>query len=281
MPTFDVFLCYHSVDTAWVARLKTALEDKGVKVWLDSEQILPGDRFAEALERGLQASRSVALIVSAGSLHSNWVNDEYYRALGLANASSHGLRLIPVLIESVSLPGFLSTRSWADFRDPSRFDESLVRLYRGITSTRPPDSVPETTGPPSDTSAKPTPGTDELNYLARCLSREIKSVRQLYMLRLAGPLLGFAVVGSFAALNPNLQGSVSALSAVGFPLITGLVGWGVSAKQLSASQLNVTRLTCLRDGLELCRTTPGAGCPRLWTEFWRVVHRNAGLDVPA
>src|SRR5262245_58568360 len=102
-PNFDVFLSYHSGHAAWVAKLKTALEAKELKVWLDSDQILPGDRFAEALERGLQSSRAVALIVSSGSLQSDWVKEEYYRALGLANATRHGLRLIPVLIESVSV----------------------------------------------------------------------------------------------------------------------------------------------------------------------------------
>lgn len=273
-PSFDVFFSYHSGDARWVARLKTALEAKGLKVWLDSDQILPGDRFAEALERGLQSSKSVTLIVSSGSLQSDWVKEEYYRALGLANASGHSLRLIPVLIESVVVPGFLSSRSWADFRDPAKFDQSVERLYLGITGARPPDAAPES----AEVRAE-APGLDEFHYLDRSLSREKRAVRQLQMTRFAAPVVGLAVFGVFAILNPGMEAGSQAVAAVGSPLVTGLIGWGATARQLSASRLNVGRLTCLKDGLELCRGKSGEGCPRLWTEFWRVVYRNAGLDT--
>jgi len=279
--SFDVFLSYHSNDALWVTKLKNALETNGLKVWLDSDQILPGDRFAEVLERGLQASRSVALIVSAGPLRSDWVKEEYYRALGLSNASGHSLRLIPVLIEPVPVPGFLASRSWADFRDPTKFDQSLERLRLGITGARPPDATKENDDPKTQKTheQQTTPASDELSYLDLALGRELRTVRQLQRARLAAPVVGLAVFGVFVTVVSGTQPSTEALVALGAPLVTGLFGWGVTARQLSASKPNVTRLTCLREGLELCRSKGGAGCPKLWTEFWRVVHRNAGVDV--
>jgi hypothetical protein len=253
-----------------VSRLKEALEARDLKVWIDSDQILPGDRFAEVLERGLEASRSVALIVSRGSLQSNWVKEEYYRALGLSNASNGAVRLIPVIIESVAVPGFLSSRSWADFRDPSKFEESLERLCRGITGS--PVSAPE-----------PAPqqpaSVDELRYLEKSLGREESTVRQLRRLRIIAPAIGAALFGAFAWSTPEIDATTQVLAGVGSVLVTGLIGWGATARQLSASEVNVTRLNSLKDGLELCMGKSGAGCPRLWTEFWRVVHRKAGLEA--
>ena len=40
---FDVFLSDAHVDAEWVDKLKSALEDRGVTVWRDKENIRPGD----------------------------------------------------------------------------------------------------------------------------------------------------------------------------------------------------------------------------------------------
>src|SRR5207248_4128096 len=81
---FDVFLSYSSKDNTWVNRLKEALQNQGLQVWLDHDQIRPGDLFTGVLERGLEESKAVALIVSPESMVSGWVEEEYRRALTLA-----------------------------------------------------------------------------------------------------------------------------------------------------------------------------------------------------
>ena len=40
---FDVFLSHNSIDKPWVIALKAALVERGVKVWLDCDEIRPGD----------------------------------------------------------------------------------------------------------------------------------------------------------------------------------------------------------------------------------------------
>jgi hypothetical protein len=133
MKQFDVFLSYKSDDQAWVERLKNALQARGVRVWLDKDQIRPGDRFVGALERGLESSRSVALVTTPGSVCSGWVEDEYSRALSLSNQGQ--LHLIPLLLHDAVLPGFLSNRQHVDFRDPQTFDQQVDRLvFPGITA---------------------------------------------------------------------------------------------------------------------------------------------------
>ncbi len=132
---FDVFLSYKSEDHAWVDRLKNALQQRGVRVWVDKDQIRPGDRFVWALENGLETSKSVALIVTPESLTSGWVADEYSRAVALSNEGR--LQLIPVVLRDAKLPGFLSNRQHVDFREPSAFQRAVDRLvWPGITGKR-------------------------------------------------------------------------------------------------------------------------------------------------
>ena len=135
MPSFDVFLSYKSDDHAWVKTLAKGLAARGVRVWLDKEQIRPGDLFIHALERGLASSAAVAVVVTKASMTSGWVMEEYNRALQLA--VTKGRRLIPLVKESARVPGFLAGREYVDFRDPTAFERQLDALvWPGLTGRR-------------------------------------------------------------------------------------------------------------------------------------------------
>jgi TIR domain len=110
---YDVFLSHNSVDKPWACRLKTTLQAHGLKVWLDNDEIRPGELVVAALERGLRESRAVALVVSPEALHSGWVQEEYSRAIALSVQGE--LNLIPLLLRDAELPGFLANRSWGRF----------------------------------------------------------------------------------------------------------------------------------------------------------------------
>ena len=132
---FDIFISYKSENISWVNRLKQSLQNRGVKVWLDKDQIRPGDLFAEALENGIQMSRSMGLVITPESLTSNWVREEYYRALSLVNEDN--LHLIPILLEKAELPGFLKGRQYIDFTDENAYEYNVDRLvWPGITGKR-------------------------------------------------------------------------------------------------------------------------------------------------
>jgi hypothetical protein len=86
-----------------------------------------------ALERGLEQSDSVALVVSPESRASGWVEEEYNRAVALTMRKNQPLRLIPVLLRTAELPGFLASREPVDFRDAGQYARSMWRLVWGIT----------------------------------------------------------------------------------------------------------------------------------------------------
>lgn len=131
MKPFDIFISYRSTDSVEAERLRDALEARGVRVWLDKDEIRPGDRFAEALENGLATSRAVGLLATSESIESNWVKNEYYRALSLSTAGE--LQLIPLLFGHAELPGFLKDRTWINFQD-GEYQRNVDKLvWPGIT----------------------------------------------------------------------------------------------------------------------------------------------------
>jgi hypothetical protein len=132
---FDIFLSYKSDDSEWVEQLRDSLQKRGVRVWLDRDQIRPGDIFAAALEKGLETSRAVALVVTPESVSSGWVKEEYYRALSLTKKS--GLQLIPVLLRDAELPAFLESRQRVDFRDTTEYEQMIEKLiWPGLTGKK-------------------------------------------------------------------------------------------------------------------------------------------------
>ena len=134
---FDVFISHHSSVKPWVIKLKDALEAKGVSVWLDKDEIRPGDLFAKALEDGLNSSRNIVFVISSSSMESKWVEEEYVRALSLSKSDQQEARLIPVIYEMAEIPGFLSSRNWVDFRDESEFSDNVDKLLWGVTGKKP------------------------------------------------------------------------------------------------------------------------------------------------
>ena len=46
---FDVFLSHSSIDKPWVSHLKDALQDRGLRVWLDRDEIRQGKNIQASL----------------------------------------------------------------------------------------------------------------------------------------------------------------------------------------------------------------------------------------
>lgn len=280
---FDTFLSYHSGDAEWVVELKEALERKGVKVWLDLDQSRPGDRFVAVLEEALSSVRSVVLVVSRGFNRSSWVTDEYHRALTLANADPNRLRLIAVLIGDAEPPAFLANRHWVDFRDPDRFAASLDELVFGITGRRASAtgraaSADMHRGGSFEHAAHAS--IDEVVCCARQIARTRVKERSLWRSRQLAPVAGLGLGIALVSLLRNVETSSMVAVIVSAPLVTGLVGWGVTATSLAACGKKLEQFEALHDGLEACRTRSSPGCTRVREEFWALLVRQIkGLEV--
>lgn len=103
----DVFLSHSSVDKPRVRRLAEALENRGVSVWLDEREILPGASIPLALEEGIEASRVMVLCLSPAFLQSDWAKFER-SAMSFTDPANAQRTLLPLLFADCVLPRSLA-----------------------------------------------------------------------------------------------------------------------------------------------------------------------------
>lgn len=133
---YDVFLCHNVKDKPQVLRIARELEARGILPWLDVRAIPPGSRWQNEMEKGIERSRSAAVLVGPAGF-GPWHDAEMH----LINDWSvrTGKRVIPVILEGTSddlgLPGFLRVWSTVDTRQPD--PDPIDLLVWGITGEPP------------------------------------------------------------------------------------------------------------------------------------------------
>jgi hypothetical protein len=133
---FDVFLCHNTKDKATVRKINSWLKRKGVRTWLDEEQLIPGCVWQEQLELDVPKIRAVAVFVGESGI-GPWQSVEM-RAF-LSEFVERHCAVIPVILEDCSnvpsLPIFLKQFMWVDFRNS--IPDPFKQLFCGIAGQRP------------------------------------------------------------------------------------------------------------------------------------------------
>lgn len=140
--SFDIFLSHNSRDKPAVRELAEALRARGLKVWLDEWELVPGRPWQEALEEVIETTRSAAVLVGKDGL-GPWQDAEMRSCL--SEFVDRKLPVIPVLLPSpleveVPLPLFLKRFKWVDLRG-GLTEEGINQLQWGATGKRPPASA--------------------------------------------------------------------------------------------------------------------------------------------
>jgi hypothetical protein len=126
--TYDVFLSHGSPDKPWVRTLCDELGKLGLKAFLDERELETGENWTLRLSRELHQSRALALVISTQALERPWVDQEWTSYLAKHGPTSG--RLIPVLLDNVSLPPFLNTLQGINgrHRDAARVAAELAAM---------------------------------------------------------------------------------------------------------------------------------------------------------
>jgi alpha-beta hydrolase superfamily lysophospholipase len=147
---FDVFLAHNSEDRVFVEAMADELRKRGLRPWLDWEQIRPGQSFQEGIQEAVQNVKSVAILIGSHGL-GKWQAWELRASITLC--VSRGVPVIPVLLPGVtSVPAsvpLLAELNWVRFIRSVEEEESIDRLVWGISGQRPEAHVPGATGRPS------------------------------------------------------------------------------------------------------------------------------------
>ncbi|HSG39582.1 MAG TPA: toll/interleukin-1 receptor domain-containing protein, partial [Thermoanaerobaculia bacterium] len=135
--SFDVFLSHNSKDKPAVRELAESLFARGLKVWLDEWELVPGQPWQEALEEIIETTGASAMLVGKDGL-GPWQDKEMRGCL--SEFVERNLPVIPVLLpgapEMPKLPLFLKRFTWVDLRGGFT-EEGVDRLQWAITGSRP------------------------------------------------------------------------------------------------------------------------------------------------
>ena len=151
---YDVFLSYSHVDAELVEELARRLEAEGkFTAWLDQWVLIPGDRWQQAIAKGLNEAKCCAVCIGEET-PDGWFREEIEMALN-RQAADPCFRVFAVLLpdaKEVNVGDFLRQRTWVDFRkgfgDKWEF-QGLVCGIQGVSRPRgagggpeSPDTVP-------------------------------------------------------------------------------------------------------------------------------------------
>jgi predicted nucleotide-binding protein len=146
MARYDVFISYARGDRDPVRHIVDALNAIGIKSWVDSEQLMPGDSWRQSISEALREARSLIVFISPRSVKSKWIFAE------LEHAQALGILILPVIIEHIridELPPVLQRIQWLDASSLSptvaanKIAESLARWSSPSTPKSPAKSERE------------------------------------------------------------------------------------------------------------------------------------------
>lgn len=110
-----LFLSHSSMDKGFANTLYADLKKAGCDPWLDEWDIVGGQSIPAEIEKGIDTSDFLLILLSNHSVDSNWVRAEWESAIWDENKDRQ-TRVIPLLIEDCAIPRFLKYKKYIDFR---------------------------------------------------------------------------------------------------------------------------------------------------------------------
>lgn len=127
-PAPHFFMSYSRDDADLQRRIVAELRGRGINVWVDIENLIPGSPVWEReIERSIRAAAGIIVLLSPGSNNSEWVRRE------ISFAEQNEKRIFPILVsgdEDDSIPLRLSNHQYVDLRN--RFHQGMDELANAL-----------------------------------------------------------------------------------------------------------------------------------------------------
>src|SRR5271157_1711622 len=126
-----VFLSYTHSDRRFVDKIAKDLIRTGIDVFLDKQEILPGDSIVDKIDEALGTSDFLLVAISHQSVKSKWVRHELNSAL-MRELDRKLITVIPLRVDDADVPSVLLDRKYLDFRHNYRqsFNELVAALLK-------------------------------------------------------------------------------------------------------------------------------------------------------
>jgi hypothetical protein len=128
---FDIFLSHNWVDKPWVKEIYNNLTPSA-NVFFDEESIVPGDNIVAAVEKGIENSSHVVLILTPESVQSQWVALEVSTSI-FTDPNAAQRKIIPILLKDCKIPLLLRRIKYVDARDKTA-DETAKIILKATSS---------------------------------------------------------------------------------------------------------------------------------------------------
>lgn len=120
------FICYSRSDEEFALKLAKELRSFGTNIWIDQLDIQAGDRWDMTIERNIDESDSLIVILSPASVKSDNVLDEVNFAL------EEKKRIIAILFQECRIPYRLRRLQQIDFRE--NYEDGIEKLIKYLDS---------------------------------------------------------------------------------------------------------------------------------------------------
>jgi hypothetical protein len=132
----QIFISHAHEDADFAHRLAADLTAAGWRAWIAPDSIQPGEKWVEAIGRGLDGSGIFVVILTSAAIASRWVRKETYDAIDLEVRGE--IRFVPLEIEPCVVPTMWGTYQRVSFR--GRYEDGLQTLFSRLAGT--PATVP-------------------------------------------------------------------------------------------------------------------------------------------
>lgn len=123
-----LFISYSSQDKAYVEKIVEGLKEKGCDIWVDYNELLPGDSLVGVIQQEISNSSFFMPVLSETSVNSEWCKRELFQAI---NEEIHRKEVfvVPAVIDDCKVPEFILDKVYADLR-PENYDKGIAVLSR-------------------------------------------------------------------------------------------------------------------------------------------------------
>lgn len=150
----DLFLSYNHKDEVWVKDLASKIESESfgnrkLRVFLDDWDIAPGKNMVKEMERGLETSRHIAVVLSENSIDAEWPDMERSIAISYDPSGRKGT-VIPIWLGGCDIPPSLKIKNVLYCRNEAEYKASYRKLIAYLKNEALPRGKPATV-PPQNT----------------------------------------------------------------------------------------------------------------------------------
>lgn len=109
----SIFLSHASSDKHWARRIAADLTGLAHQVWLDEWALHVGESIPAEIEKGIDRSDFLVVLLSRHAVESEWVSREWQAAYW-NEVDKGAIAVLPVRLEECQIPGLLRAKKYAD-----------------------------------------------------------------------------------------------------------------------------------------------------------------------